>query len=50
VAPPGVAGQAVVAGQTNAMVGNPMVYILGTLFAILLLAGISLLLKKLITK
>ncbi len=48
VAPP--QGQIVVQGQTNTIGGNPMVYILGTLFGILLLACIGLLFKKLFTK
>lgn len=37
-------------GQTNTTGYNPSIYILGTLFGILLLAGIGLLLKKLFTK
>ena len=50
VAPPAIQGQTVVQEQGNAMGSNGMVYVLGTLFGILVIAGIGLILKKLFAK
>ena len=50
VAPPAIQGQTVVQEQANSMGGNGMVYVLGTLIGILVIAGIGLVLKKLFAK
>ena len=50
MASPMVQGQPMAQGQTNAPSSNAMTYVLGTLLGVLFLAGIGLLLKKLLAK